>query len=233
VADIFLSYKSADRPRAEVLRGWFEALGWSVWIDRKIDLGEGWEARIDSELTAARLIVVLWGAEARHSPWVQREAQAALASGRLLQLHATGLPLLAPFDQLQAVRMQAWSGEALHSERVKLLSAVAERLGTTLPAHVQPTPEEIQLPLHHDVLEAVQLAFYYCARQVESRRLALHQQVSEQSWTEIRDAFSALQSHLREDGRAEEYEREGTLHRMVEDFLDQLELLAPTPGRIP
>jgi len=53
---------------------------------------------------------------------------------RLVQVHATGLPLLAPFDTLQA--MQAWSGEEGHSERVKLMHAIAESLGARIPDHL-------------------------------------------------------------------------------------------------
>src|SRR5215217_4234532 len=125
MADIFVSYASPDRPRAETLKGWLEEAGWTVWIDRYIELGEGWEPRIEQELQDANLVIVLWGAEARRSKWVEREALAAHQSGRLLQVHATGLPLLPPFDKFQAVRMQSWSGEPQHSERVKLLRAVA------------------------------------------------------------------------------------------------------------
>src|SRR6516225_7327947 len=32
MAEIFVSYKSSDRPRAETLKSWFEGAGWSVWI---------------------------------------------------------------------------------------------------------------------------------------------------------------------------------------------------------
>src|SRR6185503_19000837 len=125
MSDIFISYTSSDRPRAETLKSWFEEAGWTVWIDRDIDLGEAWEARIKAEVDRARVVVVLWGATARRSDWVIREATAAMASGRLIQIHATGLPLLPPFDALQAVRMQAWSGESGHAERTKLLRAIA------------------------------------------------------------------------------------------------------------
>ena len=134
MADIFLSYASDDRPRAERLRSWFDEAGWSTWIDREIELGENFEARIERELAAARLVVVLWGPSARRSEWVQREARAALEHGRLLQIHATALSLLPPFDEIQAVRMQGWSGGQSHSERLTLLSYVAERLGESLPA---------------------------------------------------------------------------------------------------
>src|SRR5262245_4075667 len=78
VVDNCVSYKSSDRPRAETLKSWFEDAGWSVWIDRGIEIGEEFEPRILHELETARLIAVLWSAEARKSNWVQREAEFAL-----------------------------------------------------------------------------------------------------------------------------------------------------------
>jgi hypothetical protein len=231
--DIFISYHSSDRPRAEALRSWFQELGWSVWIDRDIDLSEGWEERITDELAAARLVVVLWGAQARRSAWVQREAKAALDGGRLLQIHATGLPLLPPFDSVQAVRMQSWSGEALHSERKRLLAAVAQRLGAAQSVLEKIEPVSEALPdLHFDVTAALELAFHYCARQLESRRHALAREPQEQDWEEIRRAFSALIAQLHINDASSSDDREGILHMMVNDFLTQLELLAPHPGTI-
>src|SRR5579859_7685035 len=160
MADIFLSYTSSDRPRAEKLKAWFEEAGWSVWIDRDISLGEDWAHRIRKELESARIVVVLWGAEARRSEWVQREAIAAQQSNRLVQVHATGLPLLAPFDTIQAVRMQSWSGESGHSERIKLLSTIASRLGTTLPVHLGVvTPDEDLTAYQAAIGEASNLRF--------------------------------------------------------------------------
>jgi TIR domain len=172
MTDIFISYKSSDRPRAETLKTWLEGAGWTVWIDRDIDVGEEWEKRVEHELVTARLVVVLWSAEARRSGWVRREANVALENGRLLQVRATGLPLIPPFDKLQAVRMQSWSGEASHSERVRLLAAVAQRLGCNLPDEVaRIDPSEDVTTQRHDVAETLELAFYYCARQLERVRL--------------------------------------------------------------
>jgi hypothetical protein len=233
MADIFISYESSDRPRAEALRSWFEELGWSVWIDREINVGEGWEHRIEKELSHARLVVVLWGAQARRSEWVQREAEVAQSDGRLLQIHATGLPLLSPFDKLQAVRMQSWSGEAEHSERARLLAAVAGRLGADLSAMKQVKGLDSALPrLNYDLVEALELAFYYCARQLECRRHARGGDPQEQDWKEIRESFNGLVGQLQAEKLSSSDDREGILHRMVEDFLDQLELLVPVPGRV-
>jgi hypothetical protein len=233
MADIFISYASPDRPRAERLKAWFEEAGWSAWIDREIGLADGWEQRIHAELNRAPLVIVLWGAEARRSEWVQREAHVALLSGRLLQVHATGLPLLPPFNALQAVRMQSWSGEAGHSERVKLLRTVAERLGTPLPPHMSATmPDEDLTAYHGEVSEALGLAFYYCARQVERVRLQRDRRDGQASdFEEIRSSFDTMLSLLRRDVATRD-DREGVLHRLMEDFLDQLLLLAPDPNAL-
>jgi hypothetical protein len=233
MADVFVSYASSDRPRAEALKGWFEKAGWSVWIDRDISLGEDWELRIQRELDAARVVVVLWGAEARRSEWVQKEANAAQQSDRLVQIHATGLPLLPPFDTLQAVRMQSWSGEAGHSERVKLLRTVADRLGRTLPADLDATTRDEALTAYQgEVSEALGLAFYYCARQVERVRVQRDRGYGEASdFDEIGNCFTAMLALLRTDPRTAD-DREGVLHRLMEDFLNQLVLLIPDPNAL-
>jgi hypothetical protein len=229
MSDIFISYTSSDRPRAETLKSWFEEAGWTVWIDRDIDLGEAWEARIKAEVDRARVVVVLWGATARRSDWVIREATAAMASGRLIQIHATGLPLLPPFDALQAVRMQAWSGESGHAERTKLLRAIAERLGTTLPAQLVAERPAERLTLYRpEVVEAIELAFYYCARQLERVRLAKDGGSPDREFGEIGRAFMALRTLLVDDGDAAD-DRDGVLHRLMDDFLEQLLLLVPDP----
>lgn len=230
MADIFVSYHSSDRPRAEVLRTWFEECGWSTWIDREIDVGEPWKHRIDKELNTARVVVVLWSAQARRSEWVQHEANTAAGDGRLLQIHATGLPLLPPFDTLQAVRMQSWSGEPAHSERARLLNAVAQRLGSSPSVIGRIDPDDSQLPrLNYDLMASLELAFHYCARQVEWRRHVLAGEPQDRDLDEIRESFSTLRDRLSTDGSLGADDREGILHRMVEDFLDQLELLAPNP----
>jgi len=233
MADIFLSYTSSDRPRAERLKAWFEEAGWSVWIDRDISLGEDWADRIQKELESARLVVVLWGAEARRSEWVQKEAIAAQQSDRLVQVHATGLPLLAPFDTMQAVRMQSWSGESGHSERVKLLSTIASRLGTTLSAHLSAvTPEEKLTAYHAEIAQALELAFYYCARQLERVRLQRDRGSSDVSdFDEIRRCFTTMLALLWTDAGTTD-DREGVLHRLVEDFLNQLLSLVPDPNAL-
>ena len=60
VSDVFISYASADREQAGRLAHAFEALGWSVWWDRKIITGQVFDQAIEHELDTARSVVVLW-----------------------------------------------------------------------------------------------------------------------------------------------------------------------------
>ena len=228
MADVFVSYRSSDRPRAEMLASWLTALGVTVWIDRNIVPMEQWRARLDDELQAARIVLVLWGADALSSPEVVREATYAYEHGKLLQVHATGLPLPEPFGGFQAFRMQSWSGEAAHSERHKLIAAVASRLGVDVADELAATPDELASGFNTDLQDALQIAFYYCARQLEDRRRALDgTTLPYREDNPVAVSFSALLKLLRAPVGEQSLDREGTLHRMVEDFLRELEMLAP------
>jgi hypothetical protein len=86
--------------------------------------------------------------------------------------------------------------------------------------------------VNYDLAEGLELAFYYCARQLECRRHARAGDPQEQDWKEIRESFTGLMGHLQAEELSSSDDREGILHRMVEDFLDQLERLVPAPGRV-
>jgi hypothetical protein len=60
VSDIFISYASEDRPRAEMLAQTLEDRGWSTFWDRTIPIGKTWRETIGRELSGARCVIVLW-----------------------------------------------------------------------------------------------------------------------------------------------------------------------------
>lgn len=231
MSDIFVSYESSDRPRAEMLKSWLESAGWTTFIDGHIDLSEGFEERLERELSTARIVLVLWGAAARRSEWVLREAARGLDNGRLLQIHATALPIPGPFDKLQAVRMQSWAGEAVHSERAKLLSAVASRLGVPGPI-AEPAESPLVFPaVNFDAQALVENVFQYCASRLESQRLLRSgQPVPERVWAELRLAFDEILRTVVPQDEGPLDDREGVVHRMIDGFHEQLELLAPNPN---
>ena len=72
-----MSYVSQDRTIAEQVSRGLQAAGLSVWWDRDIHGGADFAAEIDRELTAARVVVVLWSAASQASQWVRDEASQA------------------------------------------------------------------------------------------------------------------------------------------------------------
>ncbi|QKV57261.1 MAG: toll/interleukin-1 receptor domain-containing protein [Dechloromonas sp.] len=47
MTDIFLSYNEKDREAARRLASTLEAVGWSVWWDRRIPAGETWRSVLE------------------------------------------------------------------------------------------------------------------------------------------------------------------------------------------
>ena len=58
--DVFVSYKSEDRPRLKPLVSALEAEGFTVWWDAHIDGGTNWHEVIETHLEAAKCVIVAW-----------------------------------------------------------------------------------------------------------------------------------------------------------------------------
>ncbi|MGA9600392.1 MAG: toll/interleukin-1 receptor domain-containing protein [Methylocystis sp.] len=70
MCDIFISYASEDRSRAENFARALEAYGWSVFWDRTIRVGSTWRDTIGKQLKSARCVIVLWSKDSIESDWV-------------------------------------------------------------------------------------------------------------------------------------------------------------------
>lgn len=57
MSDIFLSYKSEDKAKAQTLAGALEQHGYSVWWDVVIPPGLTFDEVIEKELNAAKCVV--------------------------------------------------------------------------------------------------------------------------------------------------------------------------------
>lgn len=75
MSDIFISYTSEDRTKAETLASTLEQQGWSVWWDRTIPAGKTFDEVIEEAIDAARCVVVLWSNSSVTSRWVHTEAE--------------------------------------------------------------------------------------------------------------------------------------------------------------
>jgi TolB-like protein len=126
VADVFLSYGSADREQARRIAASLTARDYDVWWDRELVPGADFTREIERELAAARVVIVLWSPRSVDSPWVRDEAAAARDRGALLPVSLEGqLPPLG-FRQLHALALGPASDDPAWS--APLLAAVGQRL---------------------------------------------------------------------------------------------------------
>jgi TIR domain len=90
MADVFLSYSSADAETAGRLAGLLTAAGYDVWWDRHLVSGERFQRSIERELAAASAVLVLWTPSSVGSEWVYSEARRGSQRSALVQVRARG-----------------------------------------------------------------------------------------------------------------------------------------------
>jgi hypothetical protein len=108
VSDIFISYASADRPRAEPLVRALEQQGRTVWWDRSILPGKTWSQVIEAALADARCVIVLWSRESVRSEWVLAEAEEAKRRGILVPALIDPVSIPLEFRRMQAADLVNW-----------------------------------------------------------------------------------------------------------------------------
>lgn len=125
MSDIFISYKSSDRPKAQKLGKRLEEEGWSVWLDReKIPPGQTYSKVIEEALNSAKCVVVLWSKASVASDWVQNEATEGNGRGILVPafIEETAPPF--EFRRIQAANLLDWEKETPDNELDQFLEAV-------------------------------------------------------------------------------------------------------------
>ena len=108
MADIFISYSSVDRPRAQQVAQALGEKGFSVWWDRKIPTGEAFDEELETRLDEARAVVVLWSANSVKSKWVKDEASEGLAKKALFPVILEDVRLPFGYRRIQAADFKQW-----------------------------------------------------------------------------------------------------------------------------
>lgn len=156
MADIFLSYASADRHRVWPLVDALAEHGWSVWWDRNIDLGSGFDEAIDREIRAAHCVVVAWSTAAVESRWVRNEALEGLERDALIPVMLESVRVPVAFRHMQGADLSRGVDRG-SPEFDRLLSAISEITKPTNapPANLTPpagdSPTFAVLPFQMDL----------------------------------------------------------------------------------
>lgn len=133
---VFLSYVREDADKARAIAAFLERAGNSVWWDARMKGGAEYSAEIESALTAADKIVVLWSSRSVASAWVRDEAAAGRDSGRLVPVALDGTPPPLGFRQFQTIDLSRWKGGA----RAAVLSDLANAVADHVPKDAAPPP---------------------------------------------------------------------------------------------
>ncbi len=151
MADIFLSYASADRERVRPVRDALVAKGFDVFWDIETPPGANWDQWIRGKIDRAKVIVVFWTQASAKSVNVQHEAAIAREDGKLVPvqleaMRAVDFPM--GFYTTQALKMDDWGGAESHAGLVGLVQALKQRCGGDAEAAARRQTEADLTELH-------------------------------------------------------------------------------------
>lgn len=129
-ADIFVSYKSEDRPRIKRLVEALEADGFSVWWDAHIGGGTNWHRDIEEHLESARCVMVAWTSLSigHEGHFVRDEARRAQRRGAYLPICLDAVDPPLGFGEIQALSLKGWKGDRSDSRFQAIADAVRNHI---------------------------------------------------------------------------------------------------------
>ena len=124
MSQIFISYSSKDRAKAQKLVRVLENKGWSVWWDKKIPAGKAFDLAISKALNEAQCVVVLWSKNSVKSDWVWEEADEAKQRKILVPIVIDSVKIPFGFRRIQTVDLSRWRGTDSSGNFAKLSNAI-------------------------------------------------------------------------------------------------------------
>src|SRR5271163_1515142 len=115
MSEVFVSYKRENLTAVGRLVEALRAEGVGVWWDQDIAPNAAWEATIERQLAAAKLVIVAWSPAAVASENVKAEARWARQQGRLLQVFVEACEPPLFFGERQGIDLKHWSDAAFRS----------------------------------------------------------------------------------------------------------------------
>lgn len=196
MSGVFLSYCRADAALADRVNRGLRALGVQVWWDQDMSAVD-WQRELARQINVLAAVIVVWTPQSIERKSVWDEARLALDTDKLLNvLDGVSRPPF-PFDRINGISLQGWTGREPHADWRKLVGAVEAavvRVGGARPGAITGA-----------------LAAHEQAIQSRRRAVVAAEAASEAASTGVADAAKAESTALAALARANEQ-----LRRIVE-----------------
>jgi uncharacterized membrane protein YhaH (DUF805 family) len=160
---IFLSYSRSDRMLAEqIIRG-LRGIGVEVWWDEDMP-GVNWQQELERQIKEMAAVVVVWTEHSSASNNVRDEARLGLNSDKLVNVITDVAQPPFPFDRVNALPLDGWTGRAPHhgwTRLVQTIEAMLVRAGGATPGALISAlaARDGQIRLRQAAIEAATQAF--------------------------------------------------------------------------
>jgi adenylate cyclase len=124
MADVFVSYARVDKARVAPIVAALEARGWSVWWDPEIAAGQQFDDQIETQLAAAKCVVVIWTPTSVASRWVRGEAREAADRGILVPVRFEDARLPMDVRALHTTDLDKWGNDPASPSFQEVLRAL-------------------------------------------------------------------------------------------------------------
>lgn len=143
MADIFLSYSRADRPKAQMVAEALIAEGFSVWWDKVLRAGQTYDEVTEGMLRDADVVVVLWSAVSVKSKWVRAEATLGQRTSVLVPAMMENVDRPIMFELTQSADLVGWEGDRSDPRWIEFVQDIrraAEHAAPATPPVAPPPP---------------------------------------------------------------------------------------------
>jgi len=145
MSDIFISYDSSERTRVRPLAERLQSIGWDVWWDPEIPVGQTYREVIRKELESANCVLVVWSNGSISSEWVIEEADVGKKRGILVPVVIDSVEPPLGFRSIQTAQLLGYPSSAPKREVRRLLRAIETYAGSVegepSDASIEPTAE--------------------------------------------------------------------------------------------
>jgi hypothetical protein len=127
MAGVFLSYSRVDRAVAHQIINGLRALGVDVWWDEDMP-GVDWQQELERQINSMSAVLVLWTAHSVGSNNVRDEARLGLDIGKLVNVMAGVAKPPFPYDRVNGLPLDGWSGREPHGGWSRLVQTIEEKI---------------------------------------------------------------------------------------------------------